>query len=69
MTQLNLEALARSPSKSVPAVEGEKKLALPTTIVVRVDKACAYDRFVQLVDLCRANGFAKFQLKVEDDSK
>lgn len=65
MKQLRIEADARSNPKPVkPGAEGVK-VGLPTTIVIRVDKACKYDRFVQLIDLCRANGFAKFQLKAE----
>lgn len=67
MKLLRNEAKMQKESQVGKPGENYKKVGLTTTIIVRVDKAVEYEMFVKIIDMCRANGFAKFQLKAEPE--
>ena len=54
LVKLNLRALGTKPDPSG---------ALPTTIIIRVDKDAAFSSLNSLIKACNAQGFRKFQFK------
>lgn len=66
MKLLRNEAKIQKEAQIGKAGADYKKVGLTTTIIIRVDKTCDYELFVKMIDLCRANGFAKFQLKADE---
>lgn len=44
-----------------------KKEGLSTTLILRIDKSVDYQIFRKLMDICRAAGFKKFQLKATEE--
>jgi biopolymer transport protein ExbD len=54
LVKLNLKAAATKPDPSG---------ALPTMIILRVDKDAAFSSLISLIKACEAQGFRKFQFK------
>ena len=54
LVKLNLKTSGKAPKAGEP---------LPTTIVIRADRATPFSQLYRLITVCQTNGFTKFALK------
>ncbi|QDU59659.1 biopolymer transport protein ExbD [Planctomycetes bacterium Pan216] len=62
------EGLLQKESQKARGVDWKKE-GLSTTVIVRVDREVEYEIFRRVMDMCRAAGFSKFQLKAAEEEE